>query len=592
MKVVLFSNDVMPFGNLPTSGGGLRCWQIYQGLKCHGIDVVASMPGFTYLINKHKSDVPQEQRELLWFWDTQEKILNEQKPDAVIYASNWDHYALSKKPDVPLIIDLHGSRLIETTMWGHPIDKNRKLEILSLADCLLTAGTWQRNYFYGWLTQAGRVPKEEHFIKYIPISLSPDKFKRDDIKVTSDQFPHFVSGGGWFPWQNQSKAIFSICKEVSKREKGQVDIFGTPHDNAQTPTKEEVEIRKVYEAIKDLSSQTKRIKVNGYVGREDLLKIYSKASVAVEAMSYNLERELAFTTRTIEYLWCGLPVIYNNYNEVGKNISEYDAGWTINPESQDDINQVIDEIYSDPQIVQRKSINARKLVEDRFSWDKTILPLVEFIKKPQILKKSFPATGHICTLPSYLNPKGIRIKAILPQKFSQVFTLPAEDISSIEVNLNLSEATQEKLTIKLFKLNGKKICNTTLDLSLFEIGDNLVKINLPTFSQIKGGERLRLDFELSSSNLNNNISIYGLSQAKFPIEILDFQLFSKTELDTNAIEMQCISMAFVPGGSKLLKVKNISKKALKMAANGDFKRIYFATRRRVPMIKEKILKLI
>ena len=326
MRVLLFSNDLMPFAGLPTSGGGLRCWQLMKGMEAHGIEVLASMPAFTYLTEKYMDSIPEPQRELLWHWHTQDEILNRVKPDAVLFASNWDHFGLSKKPDIPLIIDLHGSRLIETSMWNEPVDTDRKVDIYSKADCLLCAGQRQRSYFYGWLVQSGGIPEDEHFIRYIPVSLSPEPFEHHYPK---DE-PLLVSGGGWFPWQNQSTAIFKICEKISKENRGQIEIFGTPHET-QTLSAEERNIREIYARIKGLADDSDRINVNGYIGRSDLLEIYRKASVAVEVMEYNLERELAFTTRTIEYLWCGMPVLYNDFGEISDHIRDYDAGWTVEP---------------------------------------------------------------------------------------------------------------------------------------------------------------------------------------------------------------------------------------------------------------------
>jgi len=47
--------------------------------------------------------------------------------------------------------------------------------------------------------------------------------------------------------------------------------------------------------------------------RDKLINEYTGASVAWDVMARNPERELAFTSRTVEYL--GLPVVYNNYAE-------------------------------------------------------------------------------------------------------------------------------------------------------------------------------------------------------------------------------------------------------------------------------------
>ena len=110
--------------------------------------------------------------------------------------------------------------------------------------------------------------------------------------------------------------------------------------------------------MRDLAARSSRVKVQGYVGRDDLISVYRRASVALEAMRYNLERELAFTTRTVEYLWCGLPVLYNDFAELSDHIRDYDAGWTVNPEDDLQIQAAIEEIFARPDIVAEKGRNA------------------------------------------------------------------------------------------------------------------------------------------------------------------------------------------------------------------------------------------
>src|SRR5262249_25639312 len=129
MRVLLFSNDLMPFGTLPTSGGGLRAWQLYQGLQLHGIQVVASMPKFPFLAQKNYCQIPEAQREVLWDLGGQDEVYRRVKPDAVLYTSNWDHYDLTSRPNVPLIIDLHGPRYLETKMWERTISTERKVKV-------------------------------------------------------------------------------------------------------------------------------------------------------------------------------------------------------------------------------------------------------------------------------------------------------------------------------------------------------------------------------------------------------------------------------------------------------------------------------
>jgi hypothetical protein len=118
------------------------------------------------------------------------------------------------------------------------------------------------------------------------------------------------------------------------------------------------------------------------VSHDELLRAYARATVAMDVMGQNQERELAFTTRTVEYLWCGLPVIYNNYADLAPLIRDYDAGWTVNSESPDDIRAAVRAAIAHPEEVRKKSTNAARLVRERLTWEKAVLPLVEFCEAP------------------------------------------------------------------------------------------------------------------------------------------------------------------------------------------------------------------
>ena len=95
----------------------------------------------------------------------------------------------------------------------------------------------------------------------------------------------------------------------------------------------------------------------GMVSHDDLVQTYLRSHVAIDLMVRNPERELAFTTRTVEYLWCGLPVIYNNYAELAHYIRDYDAGWIVDPADSRAIRSVVESILDDPACIKRKSIN-------------------------------------------------------------------------------------------------------------------------------------------------------------------------------------------------------------------------------------------
>lgn len=582
----------MPFGELPTSGGGLRCWHLKKGLEAHGIEVLSSMPAFTFLAEKHWDKIPKEQKELLWHWETQDEILERTKPDAVVFASNWDHYGLSKKPDVPLIIDLHGSRLIETTMWNAPVSTERKVTVLSLADCLLTAGTRQRLYFYGWLLQAGRVPENEHFIRYIPISLDPELPEHNYPNE-----PTIVSGGGWFPWQNQANAIFLSCKKIEDTNMGSIEIYGTPHET-QSLSAEEQAIREVFSKVKSLSENNPRINVHGYIGRTDLLEVYKNASVALEVMRYNLERELAFTTRTIEYLWCGLPVIYNHFGEIAGHIRDYDAGWTVDPEKPEQMQSALDEIFSNPALVAKKGRNAQALVKDRFSWDKTILPLVDYLNNPKKQPISEPILGAARARPSFLSPKGASLLIPISANAAplcQKFIVPAEEIKALEIPISISSEDGVKnisrVTIQVERLNGKVL--TRKELLPTELSkSSKVLIEFPLLKRPEGGEELV--FSISAKAISDAssdtpaICLRGLLNAKYPFIPSDVASFSALDSIGNKVQAQCIAFSFLPSQSPWYRVRVLFSRAIVMAKRGEWRRIVRAGMKRVPKVVEKV----
>jgi glycosyltransferase involved in cell wall biosynthesis len=599
MKVLLFSNDLMPFSNLPTSGGGLRCWQLKRGLESHGIQVVSSMPSFTYLTKNNLDHIPQEEKDLLWDFasNSQDEIFKRVKPDAVLFASNWDHFQLRSKISVPIIIDLHGSRIIETRLFGCPANPERKIDILSRADCLISAGKRQRLYFYGWLVQAGRVPEDEHFIRYVPISLDPDIPVYKNKEVNKDEYPCFVSGGGWFPWQNQTRAVSELCREVRERNQGVVKIYGTPHEEFGG-TIEERMIQEAYENVKRFAAQCPRIQCHGYIGRSELLEVYSKANVALEAMEYNIERELAFTTRTIEYLWCAMPVIYNNYSEVSDHIREYDAGWTIDTTNTTQIREVLDEIFNSPDTVKKKSYNAQKLVRDRFTWDKTIEPLVHFLNSPIKATRADPVRGVVYARPSFLSAKGEMIDVPVPigkMGLVQEFLVPAENIAAVEVAIacikGQARSMLNHVQLAIEKPNGKVIVKNKINAADIP-EEGLISVYFPVFRVPSGGEKLVLRINICGKDSPQSpLTVRALKRATYPI----FKNVDSTLVGLSAngeqIEGEALAISFIPGEySRVYQIKLLAVRSLRMIKNREWQRLKNAGLRRLPVLVDRIKK--
>lgn len=371
-RVLVLSGDVLPLAGLATSGAGLRAWGIGHGLRGAGLDVTLLMPRHMLDALRSAGTISATQHaELIkhTFYSCDEAIA-EHRPDVVV-AQHWWLATLFDPGPVPLVIDLHGPMLLETLYQNHAEYEQllaKKVSAFARADFLTCAGHFQRRYFLPWLRLAGH--GDEAVIAVIPVSLSPTLPPHEPEGETT-----FVYGGLYLPWQNPLVALSTLVDRLEAQQRGRLHFFGGTHPILKLAATE-------VEAVEHQFAASSRVESHGLVTRDRLLEAYRQAHVAFDVMARNPERELAFTTRTVEYLWCGLPVVYNNYSELSGLIDDYEAGWTVDPLDRTAIAAVVDRILADPGEVARRSQNSRRLVRERLTWDKTIAPLVEYCRQP------------------------------------------------------------------------------------------------------------------------------------------------------------------------------------------------------------------
>jgi len=356
----------------------LRSWQFIQGLRERGFEVVASMPLFTHLSKINLEHIPAEVKRFAWTFENQDELVEEVRPDVVVFM-NAETYAL-RRHRLPTVFDLAGPRLLEAQYLRVPDQMSRiarKIENLRVPDLVTCAGPSQRFYFLGFLLQTG-IAVQDLRIEVVPFSLSSSVPKR----VDRGGDPIFVFGGGFFPWQDATSALAQVAGHLERRGKGILHIYGESHDvNGRD--------RRRFEELKASLCRNSRVRFLGYVAHDELVRRYCESAVALDLMGRNFERELAFTTRTVVYLWCGLPVIYNDYSDLSRYIERYRAGWCLDPTDRKRLEEVVDEILDEPGRVKEYAANAQRLVAEELDWAKTIQPVAEFCAEPRIRPKRY-----------------------------------------------------------------------------------------------------------------------------------------------------------------------------------------------------------
>ncbi len=373
--MLVISGDTLPLPGLPTTGAGLRAWGLIKGLEARGHDVTYLMPETSLKSAAAGVDLSAYRSVVYNNLGTEDlyRRIGDLSPEVMVL-QHWSTAVPFGRSPIPVVIDFHGPLLLETLYQDLPhYESLRQLKIQTLAkaDFFTCAGERQRHYFYPWLIQAG-FDLRQNLLQVIPVSLPPEVPARAPAtgEVT------FVYGGVFLPWQDPSVALETLVNTLEERHAGRLKLFGGQHPSIRIPPGK-------YQDLLPLLEHSPRVDLMGMIPRDALIETYLHSHVAIDVMARNPERELAFTTRTVEYLWCGLPVIYNNYAELADYIRAYDAGWTVDPLDVGAIRSVIETILDDPDCIARKSINAQRLVREQLAWDRTIEPLDAFCREPR-----------------------------------------------------------------------------------------------------------------------------------------------------------------------------------------------------------------
>ena len=373
-KVLVFSPDILPMPGLPTVGSGLRAWGLGQGLRSRGHEVVFSMPRDGLESIRDRYEIPPDVEAFAWTPFEMNEIVDLVEPDVVLVCGWAIAQCLMMEPlrAVPVVLDQHGPHMLERQyqeIGTEPMYIRMKRTALASADYFTCAGNTQLGYFQDWLAKAGWTEQERRDRSFaMRFSLSPDLPERAPRERLT-----FVYGGVWLPWLDPTAGLLALVDQLERRGTGRLRLFGGKHPWITIDGG-------VFEELTARLEASPHVVHEGQVTHAELIEQYRRADVAIDLMTRNPERELAVTSRTVEYLWCGLPVIYNDYSELSELIREYDAGWTVDPEDPAAIERALDEAFEDPEAVRRKGENARRLVLEQLNWAETIEPLDRVVR--------------------------------------------------------------------------------------------------------------------------------------------------------------------------------------------------------------------
>ncbi len=431
-RVLVLATEIVPLPGLPTNGGGLRGWTLARGLEAAGLAVTLVFPRepLEALAPDLDPAVVAAARPQTFSWADPGAAIRQHAPDVVVCCS-WFLAAQLGPCPVPLAVDLAGPILLEFLYQDRAKAREfaaLKPRGLALADFVTCAGERQRAYFYPWLTLAGFDQDDlAARVAVVPISVAPDP--ASDLAAPGNAEPSILCAGVVLPWQDPLVPLRATLETLERRGRGTLDLFLYAHPEHSRGAR-------WMEWVREEAARRPRLRLHPERLRPyaELLAEYRRADLAFDLFARNPERELAFNTRTVDYLACGLPPLYNDYAELAGPIARYDAGFVVDPGDPTAVRAAVGAALDDPAGLIARRANARRLVDERLTWDRTVAPLAAWCAQ---------ATGR------ERHPGALSVEALLPARAQEDAALMAAQEAGAAWRRLAEEREAYALTVEL-----------------------------------------------------------------------------------------------------------------------------------------------
>lgn len=362
--IYLISNDVVPGMALPVAGPGIRSHGLWRGLVDNGFDATLLIP------LQSGWSVGQKNPPIGVGGDIQaidlgqiSEFLEAKAPCDVIITNSNAIGRIPDNPDVRVILDFFAPKSLEG-LYSESFDgsvgstlelRDRKLQAIQRAGIVVVNGTRKLPYYLGWILAAGRDPRDLPVVStWTPIDpiAPPDE---DSGKVRA------LIAGFRQKWSRPGSLLDGVDELI-----GSGAIDGTVIVPSHWVAGDGLEDDRLGSSFARITAAP-NTEILDAMPLEQFREVIGKCDINIDAFEWNLERQYATVTRTVVALATGLAAIHPDFTEISPLIRRYDAGWLYSEGDERPIAGILDELVSDPDIVDEKRQNAHQLAQDVFA---------------------------------------------------------------------------------------------------------------------------------------------------------------------------------------------------------------------------------
>lgn len=387
-RIAIVSSCAPPQAGQPVTGGGLRTLQLVESVRAAGhvpsllVERGADPQGFD------RAELPERLAKL--------------RPSVVIL-EQWALASAIGDFDKPVAIDLHGSLLLENVYRRGDVDlmldAGAKLAALARADLLLVPSPAQLSWFASWATLAGLDPRD------LPLRLLPLALPGAPTKRTAKAPPlRLVYGGARWPWIDSRDALIAAADAVAGIEGATLDVFA--YDPPRHGLDFDDELGTWGEVDAALGGrEADGITLRGGTSHAAFSKfLRTEATVALDCWVPNPERLLAATTRTVESLHAGLPVITVPEASWAPALVAAGAGWT---SDRDGLAALLKKLGRSGKAIAKASEAAVRLAGSTHSIEGAGAALTDWLERPSRAVRATPLLDRLIVLEREHNAIGV-----------------------------------------------------------------------------------------------------------------------------------------------------------------------------------------
>jgi glycosyltransferase involved in cell wall biosynthesis len=307
--------------------------------------------------------------------------------------------------DLPIVVDAYDPFHLEQLEQARPRGETQRRVIvrdcvralnqqLGRADLLLCAALPQRSLWIGHLAALGRVNPLTYdaaadlseLVRVVPFGVPdgppPDRDRqslREVFPDLADEDVVLVWGGGIYAWFDPGTVLRAVARLIPEFPGLRLLFLGTAHPvpgvhTAATSARE-------LAAELGLTDRTVRFH-EGWVPYDDRADWLRAADVGVSAHHPGVETEFSFRTRLVDYLWCGLPVVTTEGDELAQRVVRAGAGDAVPASDVDAWGTALRALVKDPERRARLGLAAAGAAAD-LAWSRVAEPLADFCAEPR-----------------------------------------------------------------------------------------------------------------------------------------------------------------------------------------------------------------